>query len=75
MCGSRRIDILGTALLSLTGYADRRRMVVLLADVNCKATKTGVSFTWTGAWEYDEVRRDVRLRERDARQGGDGRPP
>ena len=49
------LDILGPALLSLTGYADRLRMHALLAYVNCKATKTGVSFTWEGAWEYDPV--------------------
>jgi hypothetical protein len=49
------IDILGPALLSLTGDADRLRMFVLLAYVNCKATRAGVSFTWEGAWEYDQV--------------------
>ena len=53
--GSDDLDIVGTALISLTGYADRLRMFVLLAYVNCKATKTGVSFTWQGAWEYDPV--------------------
>ncbi len=30
-------------------------MFALLAHVNCKATKTGISFTWRGAWEYDPV--------------------
>ena len=49
------IDICGTALLSLTGSGDRLRMFVLLADVNCTPTKTGVSFTWEGAWEFDQV--------------------
>ena len=49
------IDIIGTALISLTGHADRLRMFVLLAYVNCKPTKTGVSFTWEGAWEYEQV--------------------
>jgi len=49
------IDIMGEALISLTGYADRLRMFVLLAYVNCRPTKTGVSFTWQGAWEYDQV--------------------
>jgi hypothetical protein len=59
------IDILGTALISLTGYGDRLRMFVLLAYVNCKATKSGVSFTWEGAWEYDRVSGtgSVRLRK------------
>lgn len=49
------LDILGTALLSLTGYADRLRMHCLLAYVTCKGTKAGVSFTWTGAWEHDQM--------------------
>lgn len=49
------LDILGTSLLSLTGYDDRLRMHCLLAYVNCKPTKTGVSFTWEGAWEYDPM--------------------
>jgi hypothetical protein len=49
------LDILGPALLSLTGHGDRLRMHCLLAYVNCKPTKTGVSFTWAGAWEYDQM--------------------
>ncbi len=49
------LDILGPALLSLTGSGDRLRMHCLLAHVNARATKTGVSFTWKGAWEYDPV--------------------
>jgi hypothetical protein len=49
------IDIIGTALISLTGYGDRLRMFTLLGYVNCKPIKTGVSFTWQGAWEYDPV--------------------
>jgi hypothetical protein len=49
------LDIIGTALLSLTGHGDRLRMHCLLAYVNCKPTKTGVSFTWEGAWEYDQM--------------------
>ena len=49
------IDILGPALLSLTGDSDRLRMHCLLADVDAHATKTGVSFTWAGAWEYDQM--------------------
>jgi hypothetical protein len=64
------LDILGPAMISLTGYGDRLRMLALLANVNCKPTKTGVSFTWWGAWEYDQVsgtgrvtlRKDGRLR-------------
>ncbi len=49
------LDLLGPAILSLTGHADRLRMHCLLADVNCKPTKSGVSFTWKGAWEYDQM--------------------
>ncbi len=49
------LDILGVALLSLTGHADRLRMHCLLAYVNCKPTKAGVSFTWNGAWEFDQL--------------------
>jgi len=49
------LDTLGPALLSLTGHADRLRMHCLLAYVNAKPTKTGVSFRWKGAWEYDPM--------------------
>lgn len=50
-----RLDILGPALLSLTGDNDRLRMHCLLACVECRPTRKGVSFTWQGAWEYDPV--------------------
>lgn len=46
---------LGTPLISLTGYDDRLRMHTLLAYVNCRPTKSGVSFTWQGAWEWDPM--------------------
>ena len=49
------LDQLGPALLSLTGHGDRLRMLCLLAYVNCTPSKTGVSFTWEGAWEYDQM--------------------
>lgn len=49
------LDILGPALISLTGHGDRLRMHCLLAYVNAKSTKTGVSFSWEGAWEYDQM--------------------
>lgn len=52
---SRYLDSLGPALLSLNGHDDRLRMHCLVAYVNCKPTKTGVSFTWEGAWEYDPM--------------------
>lgn len=51
----RHLDVLGPALLSLTGHTDRLRMHCLLAYVTCKPTKMGVSFTWAGAWEFDQV--------------------
>jgi hypothetical protein len=40
-----------------------------MAYVNCKPTNAGVSFTWEGAWEFDQVSGtgSVKL-------GGDGRP-
>jgi hypothetical protein len=53
--GNDDIDIIGTPLLSLTGDDDRLRMFVLLAYVHCTRTKTGISFTWHGAWEYDQM--------------------
>lgn len=49
------LDDLGPALLSLTGSDDRLRLHCLLAYMTCKPTKTGVSFTWEGAWEYDQM--------------------
>jgi len=52
---SKFLDSLGPALLSLTGHGDRLRMHCLLAYVSAKPTKTGISFTWQGAWEYDPM--------------------
>lgn len=49
------LDDLGPAIISLTGGADRLRMLCLLAYVTCKATRAGVSFTWEGAWEFDPM--------------------
>lgn len=49
------IDIIGTAIISFTGDVDRLRMFTLLAYVDCKPTKAGISFSWEGAWEYDQV--------------------
>ena len=49
------LDALGTALISLTGSGDRLQMLYLLAHITCKATKTGVSFRWKGAWEFDQL--------------------
>lgn len=50
-----QLDTLGPAVISLTGYADRLRMHCLLAYLNCRPTKTGVSFTWEGAWEFEQM--------------------
>jgi hypothetical protein len=73
------IDTIGPALISFTGDDDRLRMFVLLAHVDCVTTRTGVSFTWYGAWEYDPVsgtgsaklRSDGRLTGRIKIKGGD----
>ena len=51
-------DVLGPALLSLTGRGDRLRFFVLLAHVEARPSRTGVSFTWRGAWEYDQLSGD-----------------
>jgi len=52
---SRFLDSLGPALLSLNGHDDRLRMHCLVAYLKWRPTKTGVSFTWEGAWEYDPM--------------------
>lgn len=62
------IDILGTAMISIGCGGDRLRMHCLLAHVNCKPTKAGVSFTWSGAWEYDQMSGSGRVK-----LGKDGR--
>ncbi len=49
------IDMLGPALISFTGYDDRLRMHCLLAYVKARSIKTGISFTWKGAWEYEQM--------------------
>jgi len=49
------LDDLGPALISLTGGDDRLRMHCLLAHVDARPTKIGVSFSWMGAWEYDQM--------------------
>ncbi|MBF0503340.1 MAG: hypothetical protein HQM09_24690 [Candidatus Riflebacteria bacterium] len=77
--GNNRLDLVGKAVISLTGYDDRLRMFALIADVNCRPTKTGVSFAWEGAWEFDPVsgtgnvklRKDGRLSGRIRIKDGD----
>jgi hypothetical protein len=74
------LDDLGPAMLSIMGHGDRLRMHCLLAYVNWHPTKTGASFTWDGAWEYDPMRgtgsvelgKDGRLRGRIKIEDGDG---
>jgi hypothetical protein len=75
---NKSLDTLGPAMISITGHADRIRMHCLLAHVNIRATKTGASFTWEGAWEFDQmsgtgsvkVGKDRRLRGRINIKGG-----
>ena len=74
------LDDLGPAVISITGYADRLRMHCLLAYVNVKPTKAGASFTWEGAWEYDQMSgtgsvrlgKDGKLHGKIKIKGGDG---
>ena len=49
------LDMMGMAVISITGGSDRLRMLALLAHVNCRQTKGGISFTWHGAWEFDQM--------------------
>ena len=65
---AKELDRPGPALISLTGYGDRLRIFVLLAQIKCKPTKAGVSFTWEGAWEFDQMSGTGRVR-----LGKDGR--
>lgn len=73
------LDDLGPAMISITGRADRLRMHCLLACVNVRPTKTGASFSWEGAWEYDpmsgtgtvKLGQDGRLRGRIKIKDGD----
>lgn len=65
---SEELDLLGPALISFTGHGDRLRMLALLAHVTCKSTKLGVSFTWVGAWEFDQMSGSGRVK-----LGKDGR--
>lgn len=63
------LDLLGEAVLSITGCDDRLRMLALLAYVNFMVIKSEIFFTWDGAWEYDplsgtgsvKLRKDGRL--------------
>src|SRR4051812_21442460 len=53
---SKDLDMLGPAVISLgTGHGDRLRMIAILAHVNAKFVRNGVSFTWQGASEYDPI--------------------
>jgi hypothetical protein len=53
--GNRDLDLIGPALISFTGYGDRLRMLALLAYVQCRPNNKSLSFTWQGAWEFDQL--------------------
>jgi hypothetical protein len=52
---NEHLDDLGPALISITGRGDRLRMLALLAYVNWTVAASGLKFTWTGAWEFDQM--------------------
>lgn len=65
----KHLDMLGAALISFgTGRGDRLRVIAILADVNARFVRNGVSFTWSGASEFDPIAGTGR-----ARLGKDGR--
>jgi hypothetical protein len=65
----KHLDMLGAALISFgTGRGDRLRVIAILADVNARFVRNGVSFTWAGASEFDPIAGTGR-----ARLGKDGR--
>ena len=51
----KALELLGPALLSLTGEDDQLRMAAILAHVHLRPTKRGVSFSWEGASEFDPI--------------------
>jgi hypothetical protein len=66
---AKHLDLLGPALISLGDeYGDRLRLLAILAHVNARFTRNGISFTWQGASEYDPISGTGR-----ARLGKDGR--
>ncbi len=66
---TKHLDLLGPALISLgTRYGDRLRVLAILANVNARFVRNGVSFTWQGASEFDPITGTGR-----ARLGSDGR--
>jgi hypothetical protein len=52
---NKYLDDLGPALISITGRDDRLRMHTLLAYVTWAAAASGLTFMWTGAWEFDQM--------------------
>jgi hypothetical protein len=62
--GRKTLDRLGTAMLSITGGVDQLRMHFLLATVKAKPLKSGATFTWEGAWEFDELHGTGRVKLR-----------
>ena len=49
------LDLLGPAMISFEGCGGRLRVLAILACLECKPTKTGVSFTWEGSSELDPI--------------------
>ena len=69
---TKALDTLGPALISLgTGNGDRLRVLAIVAHVNAKFVRNGVSFTWQGASEYDPISGTGRARlDKDGRLKG-----
>jgi hypothetical protein len=70
--GSKSLDLLGPALLSIgSSYGDRLRMLAIVAEVHCLFSGTGVSFTLHGHSEYDPISGTGRVKLRkDGRLSG-----
>jgi hypothetical protein len=70
--GTEALDMLGPAIISFgTEYGDRLRVIAILAHVNARFVRNGVSFTWEGASEYDPISGTGRARlDKDRRLKG-----
>lgn len=53
--GEDVLGLLGPAMISFEGRGGRLRVLAILAYLECKPTKTGVSFTWEGSQELDPI--------------------
>lgn len=65
------LDLLGPALISITGAGDRLRLSAFLANVRWRPGKAGLVFAWSGAWQLEHVTGsgDVRLGRDDRLHG------